>query len=156
MPDYQILEKINANKERLDSVDSRLDLLRTLFPESTNRLALTNDGFIYCETVKAKTVYQDGDVTVMSWIMERAGDGFEVHKHTGSNEFAVVTSGEVDITVNGILSTYKKGECALIPKGAGHTCKAVLDGSTVVGVYIPPEKAYIVENLLCPIYKESS
>ena len=156
MPDTKILERLSSDNARMVDVGIRLDLLRDLFPIAQSKISLTNDGFIYCETVKAKTVYQDADTTVMVWNMENPGDGFEVHEHGGSNEYAVVTSGEVDITINGSLTHYKKGECASIPRGAGHACKAVVSGSSVVGVCVPPEKAYIVESLLCPIFKESS
>ena len=116
MPDTKILERLSSDNARMVDVGIRLDLLRDLFPIAQSKIRLTNDGFIYCETVKAKTVYQDADTTVMVW----------------------------------------KGECASIPRGAGHACKAVVSGSSVVGVCVPPEKAYIVESLLCPIFKESS
>ena len=156
MPFNQMLETIHADNAKLDSVIDRLDLLKNLFPEGKHGIEMTADGFVYCKAVVAKTVYQSDDVTVMAWDIQKENNGFEFHKHDDSLEYMIITRGIVEVTIDGITDNFTKGELIQVPTGVGHSCRALVDGCSVVGVCVPPEKAYIVENLLCQTYKESS
>lgn len=157
MQGSSILDVLSANNVTLDKVAQRLDSLRLLFSEAQEeKLTLTVDGFIYSDTVKAKTIYQNEDVTVTIGEWALNGDVWPEHKHEGSLEYLIVTKGKIILTVGNVTRVMKKGECASLPIGVVHSAAAVEDGTSLIGICIPPEKAYLMETLQCLTSQEKS
>lgn len=44
-----------------------------------------------------------------------------VPEHTHEAQWGVVLDGEIELTVNGIMSSYRKGDTYFIPKNAPHS-----------------------------------
>ena len=156
MTDTHILDNLVSNNQILDVVSNRLDRLNTMFfTAGPGDIATTSDGFVVKENMKCVTIHQDEDVTIIlaEWALK--GDRWPAHKHNESIEYIVVTSGSLSIKIGGTPRIMKKGECASIPLGVVHICDALEDNTRVVGICIPPEKAYIAEKI-CQTYQGKS
>lgn len=157
MPDTNILCQLENNNRILDRVTDRLDNLKNLFEDkSENQFIVTVDGFIYDGSVKAKTVYQTDNVTVTVGEWSLSGDVWPEHKHTESIEYLIVFKGKAILTVGNVNRVMRQGECASLPAGVIHSCTSIEDGTSIVGICIPPEKAYLMETLKCLTSQEKS
>jgi len=148
MADSLILERLTTNNKILDVVSKRLDVISDLFSGSPKeKIVPTLDGFIYSETVKAKTIYQSADMTVTVGEYALQGDVWPDHNHSDSVEFLIVGRGMFLLKIEGTPRIMKKGDCASIPAGVKHSVMALSDGSSIVGICVPPEKAYLIDKL---------
>jgi quercetin dioxygenase-like cupin family protein len=157
MPDTKILDTLVTNNRILDVVAKRLDAISRLFSGSPiDKIMPTVDGFVYSDTVRAVTIYQTDDITatVGEWALQ--GDVWPDHEHTDSLEYLIIISGMFMLKLEGVPRIMEKGDCASIPPGLKHSVTALCDGSSILGVCIPPEKAYLVENIKWPTSQEKS
>lgn len=157
MREGMILERLNTNNRILDVVNKRLDNIKTLFDGvPAEDFTPTMDGFVYSETVKAKTIFQTDDTTVTVGEWTKNGDLWPDHSHKDSVEYLIVIRGTFLLKIDEIPRIMKKGECASLPVGVKHSCTSLEDGSSIIGICIPPEKAYLVETLQCLTSQEKS
>ncbi|MHC4644576.1 MAG: cupin domain-containing protein [Planctomycetota bacterium] len=47
----------------------------------------------------------------------------EVGEHSHESQWNVVLQGKIDLTIEGVMRTYSKGDRVFIPKGAKHSAK---------------------------------
>lgn len=137
------LEKTNAI---LDDVNSRLDALERMFHAVPGEVKPRYGGFSYAETIEAKTVYQSDNVTVTLGIWKLAGTTYPDHEHTLSVEYLIVTKGRFTVAIDGKIRVMSRGDCCAIPSGVTHSCTALEDDSRMLGICVPPEKAYMLDD----------
>lgn len=153
----KILESLRANNTLLDVISERLDRINGLFGGTTkDHLSTTHSGFVIGDEIEAKTVFQNEDVTVTIAQHYPKGSTWPIHKHDDSLEYLIVFRGSFLYQIDGIPRVMKKGDCASIARGVSHSCVALEDESCVMGICIPPEKAYLVEDFQCRIFPEKS
>ena len=58
----------------------------------------------------------------------------EVPEHSHESHWSVVLEGTIDLEIDGIKQTYRKGDCFFIPKGAKHSAK-IYAGYTDITVF---------------------
>jgi quercetin dioxygenase-like cupin family protein len=157
MPDQMILETLTNSNKKLDSVTKRLDTLKALF-ENTPIYIINprEDGFVLANTIEAHTILQSGDVSVTQGIWAKAGDIWPEHLHKSSVEYLIVARGRFLIKLGDVPRTMGMGECASVPMGLKHSVIAIEDNSQMIGICVPPEYAYCVEDLTCQIFPGKS
>ena len=150
MSDSTILESLVRNNKVIDNVNKRLDSLKVLFSSSPELSFTTNPrGFVYSDSVEAVTVYQNKDVTITIGTWGKEGDLWPDHCHADSLEFLIVTRGNFLVKIGSIPRFMGRGECATVPLGKNHSVTSLEKDSQMIGICIPPEMAYLVEELKC-------
>lgn len=73
--------------------------------------------------------------------MERTG----FHHHDEHEQFGIVVSGRIELTVDGVASVLGPGEMYYVPKGVRHGGTLVLsdEPAVVIDVFSPPREEYV-------------
>jgi quercetin dioxygenase-like cupin family protein len=145
-----VLENLNKNNKALDNITTRLDSLKLLFDSTPiNNIATKPTGFELYTTIEAHSIFQTEDVTVTEGIWTHSGDFWPDHSHQDSVEYLIITKGKVLLKIEGVPRVMLRGECASIPRGVRHSVTSIDDNSHILGICVPPEMAYFVEDNLC-------
>ena len=147
MPASALLESLLKNNALLDSVSSRLDILKGMY--NVPGVEAVDRGFTICGGMNSTTVFQSNECTITLDVFKRAGYQWPKHEHNDSIEHLMVIKGSFSIDIDGYKCVISKSDCITILPRSTHTAIALEDDSQMIGVCIPPERAYILENK-CP------
>lgn len=152
-----IIESLTKNNKTLDGITSRLDSLKILFDSTpVKNIAAKPHGFELSTTIEASSIFQTKDVTVTEGIWTHAGDFWPDHAHSDSIEYLIITRGKVLLKIEGVPRIMVKGDCASLPIGVRHSVTAIEDDSRILGICVPPELAYCVEDKECQKFPKKS
>ena len=144
-----IIKTLTENSKKLEYVSERLKNLRVMWEatEIANKLKTNKTGFVY-DDIEIETVYQDDECTVTYGVFNLVDKVYPTHSHKDSVEYLIVTRGKFAIHFGGGIRIMKRGDCLSLPPNTPHNNIALETNSKIFGFCIPPEKAYLMEELL--------
>ena len=147
MPGGTILESLTKSNGVLDKITKRLDILKNLFENTPVVLiAPQEDGFVLANSIEAHTIYNNGNSSITTGMWKKAGDLWPEHSHKESIEYLIVESGKFMVRIGDIPRVVYKGECVSMQIGVRHSVTALEDNSSMLGICVPPERAYCLEG----------
>jgi len=140
----EAIEKLNQTNLRLEDIGKRLSVLNNLFLETDILKSIEPKyaGFIYDDSIEVSTVFQSPNVTVTYALWKYKNKAYPEHQHHDSVEYLIILSGSFLVKFNDTSRIMTKGECLSLPVNIVHTCISLEDMSEMIGICIPPEKAY--------------
>lgn len=151
----EILDKMATINKKYDSSLTRLDAIRKLFlhPLELDDISYMKKGFIYSGDIEINTIYQDNHSTITLGLFRKRDSLYPYHVHSDSVEYLIIARGKFVIKFDDGVVFKTVGECMSVPQGIRHSCMSLEDDSLVIGLCIPPEDAYKIEE--CKREKET-
>lgn len=69
---------------------------------------------------------------------------FEMQEHSHESQWGIVFEGKIDLTIDGKMQTYRKGDRYFIPKGAIHSGK-IYAGYSDMSFFNEPDR-YVIKH----------
>lgn len=140
-------EVVSKTMHILDKVNDRLDIIQKLFSKDKGKICANPTGFTYDDSISVNTVYENKNMTVTHAFWLKEDIPYPEHCHECSVEYLIVTNGKFIFKCEAFSRIIKKGECISVPMGTKHTTISLVKNSELICICVPPEKAYLVENI---------
>ena len=124
---------MSADKSMLRQHIDELQRLSTILSKTPTDMHSGGFGIKY---IADRKNYQILDVTTEKL------EQMEPHTHTASNEWFILLSGRIEVTIEGVRRIYTPAKTCFVPMGKEHTVKPLTEDTHFIAILIPPEFAY--------------